>query len=267
METTILMERTILSGRVEERYRYRVSRCPSPRSIRIKGGTLLRKQDQNERSAEKRLARLINCNFEAGDLLIGPSYDDAHLLPMVEAAAGDLNALNALARDQQRRFLRRLKRELAKQGVELRCIAMASDMDGKTGEIVREHHHIVIKGDGFSWHDKKMWVGEKTLDEIWGCGSVNIKTMDSRVDHSPMAQYLMRQVRRVPDAKKYSPTRNLKKPILISEKVVFEDCRELQPPKGARLTYRAEHIVGEGQYIRYVKPERKPRKRGGKKRE
>lgn len=264
MERTILMERIILSGRVEERYRYRVSRCPSPKSIRIKGGTLPRKQDQNERSAEKRLARLINCNFEAGDLLIGPSYDDAHLLPMVEAAAGDLNTLNSLAMAEQRKFLRRLKRELAKQGVELRCIPFASDMDGRTGETVRNHHHIIIKGDGFSWHNKQMWIGDKTLDEIWGCGDVDIKTMDSRVDHSSMAAYLLRQVRRVPDAKKYSPTRNLKKPVLISEKVVFEGWREIQPTKGARLTYRAEHIVGEGQYIRYVKPERKPRKRGGK---
>ena len=264
---TILMERVIRSGRVEERYRYRVSRCPSPKSLRRKGGTLPRKQDQNERSALKRFTRLINANFEAGDLLIGLSYADEHILLMRAQAYGDLNAMNDLAQDQQRRFLRRLKRELAKQGVELRAIAMASDMDGSTGEVVREHHHIIVKGEGFAWHDGAMYVGGKPLEEIWGRGSVNVKIMDNRVDHAALAAYLWRQVRRIPDRKKYSPTRNLRKPELISEKVVFDDTREIQPPKGARLTYRAEHVVGEGQYIRYVVPEKKPRKRGGKKRE
>lgn len=264
---TVLMERVIRSGRVEERYRYRISRCPAPKSIRRKGGTLPRKQDQNERSALKRFTRTINANFEAGDLLIGPTYDDAHLLPMLAQAGEDLDALNALAMEQQRLFLRRLKRELAKVGVELRCIAMASDMDGATGEVVREHHHIIVKGDGFAWRDKTMWIGGRKLDEIWGLGSVGVKVVDSRIDHAAMAAYLWRQVRRIPDRKKYSPTRNLRKPELVSEKVVFEDAREIQPPKGARLTYRAEHVVGEGQYIRYIVPEKKPRKRGGHKKE
>lgn len=261
---SVLMERIIRSGRVEERYTYRVSRSPSPKTMRRKGGTLPRKQDENERSAQKRLARLINANFGAGDLLIGPNYDDAHLLPMIEQAQGDLNALNALAREQMRRFLRRLKRELGKLGVELACIPMASDMDGRTGELVREHHHIVIKGEGFAWHDKCMYVGKRPLDEIWGCGHVHVKPLAEQADYSQLAAYLMRQVRRIPDAKKYSPTRNLKKQELVSERVVLDDLREIQPPKGARLTYRAEHIVGEGQYIRYIVPDRPRRKRGGK---
>lgn len=258
------MERIIRSGRVEERYTYRVSRSPSPKTMRRKGGTLPRKQDENERSAVKRFARLLNCNFEEGDVLLGLQYDDAHLIPMVQAAGEDLNELNRLATAQMRKFLRRMKRELGKLGVELACIPMASDMDGRTGEIVREHHHIVIKGDGIEWHGKKPYVGKRLLSEIWGLGSVHVKHLNADMDYSQLAAYLMRQVRRIPDAKKYSPTRNLKKPELVSERVVLDDLREIQPPKGARLTYRAEHIVGEGQYIRYIVPDRPRRKRGGK---
>ena len=259
------MERVIRSGRVEERYRYRVSRTPCRKSMRRKGGTLPRKQDENERNATKRLARLINCNFDAGDLLLGLSYDDEHLKPMLTAAAGDIDKLNELANDELRKFLRRIKRELAKQGVELKAIPMTADMDGRTGELVRAHHHIVIKGEGFVWTDKKTFVGDRALEEIWGKGSVHIEPLWNQDDYTPLAAYLMRQVRRIPDKKKYSPTRNLKKPVLISEEVVYEDEKEIQPPKGARLVYRAEHIVGEGQYIRYVRTI-KASKRGGSKR-
>ena len=254
------MERVIVSGRVVERYRYRVSRTPAEKSMRRKGGTLPRKQDENERSAVKRLARLINCNFEAGDLHLGLSYDDAHLKTMV---GGDIDELNRTANAELKKFMRRLKRELEKQGVEMKAIPFSSDMDGRTGELVRVHHHVIIKGEGFRWVDKVMYVGERELEKIWGKGTIHIEPLWDQGDYTPLAAYLMRQVRRIPDQRKYSPTRNLKKPVLMSEKIVYEDTREIQPPKGAKLVYRAEHIIGQGQYIRYIKAERGRKHDGG----
>lgn len=67
------MIREIQSGRVVEKICFPVAPNVKPRNVRRRGNTLPRKQDANERACTKRLARLLNSNFEAGDLLLSPS--------------------------------------------------------------------------------------------------------------------------------------------------------------------------------------------------
>jgi hypothetical protein len=92
---------------------------------------------------------------------------------------------------------------------------------------------------------------------------VDYRPLHDQADYTPVAEYLMRQVRRLPDASKYKGSRNLKKPELISEEIVYQS-RELKVPRGCRLMHRAEYMPGEAQYIRYVKENTKPRKGSGK---
>ena len=69
-----------------------------------------------------------------------------------------------------------------------------------------------------------------------------------------MAEYLLRQVRRVPDAKKYVTSRNLGRP-QPRDRVALTDA-ELRIPKGGRLLHRSEYKPGRAQYIRFVLPDR-----------
>ena len=71
--------RTYISGRVVEKSKFWVPAQTRVRSGRVKGNTSAAKHDQNYRSAVKRAARDLNCNFGRGDLLITAKYDDEHL--------------------------------------------------------------------------------------------------------------------------------------------------------------------------------------------
>lgn len=250
------MVRVIQSGNVIEKTCFPVAPQVKPRNARQKGNTLQRKQDANERSATKRLARLLNCNFRPGDLLLSPSYCEQAMQNLYEGLRpDDLDGLRKKAEHEAELFLRRLKRELGKQAVALRYIAVTSDMDGDTGEAVRVHHHIVLPAEGIRMEEGELYVGSKKLSGIWGRGYVNYRPLSHQDDYTPLAEYLMRQVRRTPDAKKYKPSRNLKKPKLLSERIVYTS-RELRVPKGAKLLYRGAYLPGEAQYMRYVAPEK-----------
>lgn len=256
------MIREIQSGRVIEKICFPVAPQTKTRKGRQRGNTLPRKQDANERACTKRLARLLNCNFRAGDLLLSPSYDAEHMEALLENAGEGADVLRRKAEHVVELFLRRLKRELDKAGVELRYIAVTSDMDGDTGELVRVHHHIVIPSDGVTMVSGEIYVGKRRLADIWGQGDMDYRPLHHQDDYTPLAEYLMRQVRRLPDARKYKPSRNLHKPQLISERIVYTS-RELRVPKGAKLLCRAAYQPGEAQYIRYVR-EDQPKRRGGR---
>ena len=248
------MIREIQSGRVVEKICFPVAPNVKPRNVRRRGNTLPRKQDANERACTKRLARLLNSNFEAGDLLLSTTYR-AEALEKLYADAKDLDALRRRAEHEAGLFLQRLKRALGKEGVELRYIAVTSDMDGDTGEAVRVHHHIVIPSRGVRMENGTLYVGKRRMTEIWGRGDVDYRPLYHQEDYTPLAEYLMRQVRRLPDARKYTPSRNLRKPKLLRERIVYS-ARELRAPKGAKLVYRAAYQPGEAQYIRYIMPKK-----------
>ena len=257
------MIRKIRSGKVIEETAFRVAANVRPRRGRRRGATTTRKQDANDRDAVKRFARVLNCNFEPGDLLIQPTYTDAALYRLADGLGEDgIEELRRRAEHALSLFLRRLGRELKKQGAALRAVWLTSDMDGDTGELVRIHHHVILRAEGLRMEDGRLYAGGRALDDVWGQGSVDWRPLQHQDDYSQLAAYLMRQVRRRPDGKKYSCTRNLNKPVLVSERIVYT-ARELKAPKGAKILHRAAYTPGEPQYIRYVEPE----KRGGRARD
>ena len=227
----------------------------------------IRKQEQNEYSSLKRLAREINANFKAGDLFMGLDYSDEGLEQLL--AWGAEHGLPVDSKDEKEKqnaiweaaahmldnALRRVKRRLGKLGMELKAIYCTSDMDGDTGELVRVHHHLIVQAgtqEAFISAWEKYGLGNVSWTPLWA----------KQIDRTPLAEYIIRQVRRIPDAKKYRSTRNLIRPV-PTNRIVNTD-NELLVPRGGKLIYRQEyqdklagsmeHWCCRPQYIRYITP-------------
>lgn len=241
------MIRTYRSGSVVEESKFWVPSNTKPRSKR-KASSTPRKQDQNDRDAIKRLARLINCNFGPEDMWITLTYSDVGF-PDLECM--EPNDAKKKAAHDLSLFLRRMKRAMEKTGKDWRYISVTSDMDGETGELVRPHHHIIMPRAAY-----------ELCRNNWKLGAVDLQTLRHQDDFSALAVYLVRQVRRTPDAKKWNCSRGLKKPE-ITERVVSR-CSPLKNPSGTVLLAEGPWEKERGEhYIRYVDKRPKGRKRGG----
>lgn len=163
-----------------------------------------------------------------------------------DQAEAALDALREAADKQMSLWLRRVKRKFCADGKKLKALMVTSDIDHETGELVRVHHHIVLAAEGISWD---------LLRREWKNGSVDIRQLRAQADYTPVATYLMRQVRRQPDRKKYRVTQGMEMPV-TEERVVLSHA-EIKAPAGATVLERSEFSSDcLGQYIRYV-----PRKR------
>lgn len=287
-----IMERKyVCANGVVERTRYVVGDNARPRSSRKKGNTSFRKQEANFNGALRRLARILNCNYtHENGLLITLDYDPAGMeslcrkaklteeqtLWAMGARVGEIGEwkaakkgkqavgidpyedaeledgcakLREAAEKQMNLWLRRIKRKAGN----LKYIAVTSDIDGDTGEAVRIHHHLVIAAEGLSWD---------LLQQQWRLGSVDIRRLRGQKDYTPVAVYLLRQVRRQPDAKKYAVSRGMLLPAVTEREVLGNP--EIRVPAGAsvleRAEYNAETVV---QYVRYVPKKRESRTEDG----
>lgn len=239
--------RTYKAGSVGEKTKFWVDARRAPRNAkRLK--TDVKKALANEHSAVKTVARLLNANFSKGDYLIGLDYSKAGYRKLIKSIAGyrkmgeaeRMEAVRTAAEHEMRLCFRRVKGALGKE-LELKYLGVTSDMDGKTGEAVRIHHHIVVNREALEAFRAK-----------WTLGGVDHEMLDGR-DYFWLADYLMRQVRRIPDAKKYSPSRNLVRPQPVDR--IAKDGRMLSPPKGAVVLEFEKYRIGRPQYMRYILPE------------
>ena len=211
----------------------------------------LKKVKQNEASAVKRLARVINANFSHGDILLGLDYSPAGYDKLcVKAGVSnkasepeELEAIYMAADHELTNALRRVKRGLEKSGTELRYVAVTSDLNGKTGECVRVHHHLIINAEALA-----------AFIEKWTLGSVQYSTLRRQADYTDIAVYLIKQVRYLPDAKKYKSSRNLVRVVPVDR--IAKNGSQMRAPKGAILLHAGEYKPGYPQYIRYILPDR-----------
>jgi hypothetical protein len=282
---------------VVERTRYAVGDNAKARRGRKKGNTSIRKQEANFHTAVRRLARTLNCNYShENGLLLTLDYDEKGLEKLMktlperqqellrqrmlpvgqvgtwksvkigkpcatvakvdsgaeenEELAQAMDALREAAEHQLFLWIRRVKR---KYGKELKFVAVTADLDGDTGELVRIHHHLPIAAEGISWD---------LLRKEWKLGSVDIVQLRHNVDYTPIAVYLMRQVRRRPDAKKYRVSRGMEQPEVM-EREIFGHV-QMRVPVGALLLESSEfQIDNPGQYMRYIPRKKSPKTDGG----
>ena len=249
--------RTYEAGQVGEKTKYFVLGDRTRRNRR-KEESSIKKQEQNEYSAKKRLARLINANFTHGDILLGLDYSDASYKKLERSARKAAPDYDSLPEDDQLRcireaaaqemvnYLRRVKRALEKEGCadELKYIAITSDMDGDTKETVRVHHHLIVPASC-----------EHIIRMKWGHGGTYCKPLSKQEDYLPIAEYLIAQVRVTLNAKKFVSSRNLIRP-QPKDRIAVSDA-EIRVPHNCKLIQRAEYKRGAPQYIRYILPEKK----------
>lgn len=243
--------RSYRAGMIGEKIKYWVQgQKPTKSERRLRSE--IRKQQANEASAVKRVARLLNepRNFAGGrDCLVGLDYSEdsmAFLTVGLDAGGEEYeNELYQRAHHQLRLWLRRVRRACAAAGIPLRYIAVTSDMDGKTGEAVRLHHHVVINAEAVT----------VALDK-WQLGGTNHERLYDVPDQTALAEYLLGQVRRLPDEKKYIPSRNLVIP--QPKDRIAKSGAELAVPRGGQLLHRSEYKPGRPQYIRFIVPEYRP---------
>lgn len=246
--------RTYQSGRIGEKIKYWVPGARPTKSKR-KMRSDIRKQKQNEVDATRRLARVINCNFKGGDLWDALTYDPENYNRLMERIPDHLDGeqardfLYALADHELENYIRRCRRACKKAGLDFKFIAITSDMNGETQEPVRIHHHIITTREAAEVCRSQWQNGGIEKDYVW-----------DETDHYGLAKYVMDQVRRIPDAKKYRRSRNLLTP--DPKDRLAKTGKEVQPPKDAEIIYRAAYTPGRPQYVRYILPEKKE-KTGG----
>lgn len=254
--------RTYESGPVGEKVKYWIpGRKPTKSERRMKQD--LKKARQNKEASERGLARLINANFTQGDILLGLDYADQayaeRLMPRAEKLkaqraktakaeedpeAEQIECIRLAAEHELENFILRVQRACKSKGIEFKYIAVTSDTDGESGELVRVHHHLLVNRE----------VAE-LVKAKWNLGGVDHKKLGKQPDYTPIAAYLMQQVRHIPDAKKYKPSRNLIRP-QPKDRVALSDA-ELRLPKGCAMLYRSTYVPGMSQYIRYILRSRK----------
>lgn len=259
MQEGYWVTRTYQAGAVGEKTKFFIPGARPTGRISRRAKDAVKKQEQNEYSTLKNLARLMNENYVAGDLLLGLDYSEKGLekiqawarkkgLPIdSEDEQERQNALYEAADHEIDNCLRRVKNRLKKQGVELKAIYCTSDTDGETGEIVRVHHHLMVQAG----------VQEAFLDawEKSGMGHVDWSPLwTNQKDRTPIAEYWIRQIRRIPNAKKYRHTQNVIVP-KPKDRIALSDA-ELRVPKGGKLLFRQEYRPGCPQYIRYELPDK-----------
>jgi hypothetical protein len=141
-------------------------------------------------------------------------------------------------------YIRRCRRACKKAGVEFRYFIVTSDMDGKSFDPVRVHHHMVVNQEAAAICCEKWKDGGTYADPLYGeCG-----------DLTPLAEYMINQVRYFPNEKRYTPSRNLCKPKVTPVRKCKNPDAPLQVPKGCIYIHRSESYAGRPQRLRYYRP-------------
>ena len=239
------METTIISGNVVEKRKSPTGIRTVKRGARVRGNSSEKKQVGNREYAKLALARTINCNFGPGDLWLTLTYDERGLAKVGD----DFKKADHTAG----LFLDRVGYRMKKLGKDWRWIRNTSTLDGDTGEAVRLHHHVIIPGEAFTVRDKRLYLGDELVEDLWGLGCVDIQFLRNQEDFKPLANYIVNQGRFLPDEKKWSCSRNMKKPIV--RKRVVAKGGPLKAPRGARVLFEGQYDREVGNhYIRYLKP-------------
>ena len=224
------------------------------------------KRDENARQAVRVAARILNCNYVQEDKLLTLTYTDSEYEALfrgldpdeaIEKAKSVLSSvLEKARRDLRGKRIATAHAEPRNDNVRLdmRTFTVTADMDGETGEVVRVHHHVVVTA-----------ATAEQIEKRWKYGLVHTENLYRQDDYTPLAAYLLGQVRHREGKKSYCCSRNMIKP-KVEEQVLEEvPDNEIRVQPGARVLDRTPYREGTlSQYVRY---KRKPRtkKRGGHK--
>lgn len=163
---------------------------------------------ENERQAEIKLRRLLNCNFGEGDYHLVLDYRPN------ERPNGKKEL-----QDDFSHFIRKLRRDCKKLGIEIKYIHVYEI--GKRGAL---HHHLVINK-----------VDTGMIQAAWKKGRIRVSPLDDTGQYSELASYLIKyssvMMKNKEDwlqGKRWIPSRNLEKP-KIKKKKIFRNIFKEEP--------------------------------------
>lgn len=128
---------------------YPVFQAPGKRRAKCKPSSAVQEK-LNQRNAERKITRIAHANFTQEDVAVHLTYETPP--ESLEQAQRDLY-----------NYLRRVKRRMKKQGIELRYIS-CTELGKKSGRV---HHHVIMSGG----------LDRDVLEEIWGKGYANSKRL------------------------------------------------------------------------------------------
>lgn len=248
---------TYEAGEIGEKVKFYVPDGKPGENFAKRERNALRRYEQKLRYSQRSLARRMNVNFTAGDYLISVDFSNDGLEKIKEWGRKkgypvdspnhqeSRDAVWMCASHELENYLRRVTRELEKDGIELKYVVIVSDMDPDTKEEVRVHYHLVVNKEALGAFLKK-WkkMGSVDYEALWSY----------KKDRTWIAEYFLNQVRQIKDAKKFRYSRNLKR--AKRKKLVGLTEAEIRVPKNCKLLSRSEYAPGQIQYIRYELPPR-----------
>lgn len=187
---------------------------------------------RNLQIARKNMTRLINANFTGKDYFVLLTYG--------------MDVTVEEARKLLANFFLRLKRYRRKNGFsDLKYVAVTETQ----GKNERVHHHVVMN----AFDSLSMKEGLEILLEKWGHGTVLIKHLYKNQKDNRLASYISKENIKK-GAKRWSTSRNLKKPEIKIERVKETKKKvPLRPPKGYQVVFSAEDYFEEIGWVRYMK--------------
>ncbi len=216
------VKETAICGKVVEikkyysaRYHSRDNIARAPKSEKTKE---IQERINLKRSVE-RLRRLINTNFRAGDLHVTLTYGSSFAPASFEDAKSNMV-----------KFLRRLKREVKKDGVELKFIYVNGV--GRRSY----HHHLVISRAALPY-----------IEKHGSFGRLKIALLDKGGDYSNLAAYLAKHFEKsaaAGEGKKFHQSRSLAAPII--RKTVVKANEFLKIPKEKKGFYVDKNSIEMG---------------------
>lgn len=180
----------------------------------------------NLKNSRRELMRTMCANFTKGDYHLVFTLD--RILPKEE-----------LAREWEK-LLRKLRRACRKAGGgDLRYIWVREDRG------VRPHFHLVCGA---------FPVSVQELQELWGRGRVDIGTLDANPDYGWFARYLSKQKEQDKGARRWHPSKNLKKPVRTKPKVLKRKALASRPqvPKDYHVLGAYRGATGWGYEWEYI---------------
>lgn len=215
----------------------------------------VRRSERGAMEARHDAALALNENFRIGlDRYMGLDYSDEGLDELVcRAGTDEADAVYMAAKKWMLpNYLKRCRRACKAAGIPFRYLIVTSDRDGRTMEPVRIHHHIVVNGEAAAICAAK-----------WTAGGAWSKSLYAahHGDLTELAEYMIAQVRYFPNEKRYTPSRNLRRPEPLPIRRARNPEAELRAPAGCTLIYRSESYAGRPQRIRYYRPPSADRRR------
>lgn len=158
-----------------------------------------KQRNLNEKNAKRYFIQFVNTNFGEGDIHLTLTYKTKYLPVTVEDGEREV-----------RNYLRRLKREIGKEGLEFRYVLVTESVTAKDSTVVvRLHHHIIMNAG----------LDRDKIEGLWSKGrgkskeSIGYANADRLQTDENGAEALCRYLTKFANRKKrWSSSKNLKKP-------------------------------------------------------